>query len=470
MSSIIGKLCQLDRDFAQSLTSSILLFFFASAILCFWLICPVDIQLHMPDTTSYLRFDSYRGAGYPFFLQLIQMLGIQLEQVPIIQSTLFFACLMFLCVQFKHFSGSFLFATALMVGVGMNPAIARYNSTLITESLFFSSLFILIGFLLGRMNSKILFLIGAFFAWLILIKPVSWAFICIPVLLIWQFTIEKNKPLTKAVVLISGFLIIFSAGTLYRYYHHQEWSAGSFFGNQLSGKLTFSSFEPSGTPYPVAGKYWIELMQPIHQARNEFLQEDYQRFLFALNMYDYLRFSKMPEIIALMDVDKKDEQPALKEMAFSIIKQNPQAYFYDVYLNFYNLWFIGELQSYQNSINYNNQIDLMNKKMGGSIPKPYALNEDNSIVPIIIKPFLLLAFVLNILIILYCIFVFVFRLKAMPEKLNSLFILCCSVQAYFLLTALLQAALTRYALVAWPMHLIVVLASFLFIISKIKTE
>ena len=471
MHSFIRKLHTLDENFVHSPISNLALLFAAICMCCFWLLFPVDIQLYMPDTNSYLRFDSYRGAGYPIFLGLLKSLNMPLEYTPIVQTILFYGCLYFLCVRFSKFYSSFVFSLALMIGIGMNPAIVRYCFTLITESLFFSSLFILLGILFSRPDKSgniILFLIGICISWLILIKPVSWSFICIPVLLIWQAFVQKNKALLKSALFILGFLIIFSAGSLYRYNTHQQWAAGSFLGNQLIGKLAFSKFEPSQTPYPKAAEHWLILMQPIHQARNNFLTEDYQRFLFALNMYDYLRFSKMPEIIALMNIEPIEEGAALTKMAFSIIEQNPTSYLYDVYLNFYNLWSIGELQSHKNSVLYNKQLNALKEVLGPNKPTPYYLNEHNSIKPIIVKPFLFIAFALNIGIILFCLVNYIFRLKGIPNPLNVLFILSCSTHAYFLLTALLQAALTRYAVVAWPIHVIIVLACCILLFNKLK--
>lgn len=472
MRSIVKKFSQLDQNFSQARLSDILLLCIATAACCFWLLSPSDIQLHMPDTTSYLRFDSYRGAGYPAFLNLLLALGLTVENIPIVQSILFFSSLCFLCWRFKNFFNSFVFAVLLLIGIGINPAITRYCFTLITESLFFASLFVFLGLLLHKSDQpskKALFAIGACFCWLILIKPVSWAFICVPILLLWQILVAKDHLLIKSTVLILGFIVVFSAGAVYRYYHHQQWSAGSFMGNQLSGKLAFTEFDAAQTPYPEAGTHWLNLMKPAHIARHS-LDKDYEKFLFSLNLYDYLRFDKMPEIIDLMAVPEEQRAKALQEMAFSIIKQTPEAYAYDVYLSFYNLWSIGELQNYQKSISYNKQARALTNKLSADMPALYILNEDNSIAPVVIKSFLSAAFILNIAIILYSLFSYLIRFKPLPSKLNILLIMSCSVHAYFLLTALLQAALTRYAIVAWPMHLIIVLTACLFIIEKIKQQ
>ncbi len=449
-----------DYELAKHPFATIIILCTSAALCGYWLLYPAQIALLMPDSTSYIDFQDYRGAGYPAFLSFLRFLGISIEQTPIVQTVLFFICLAFLGSSFNQRFRSAGLSIALLIGIGLNPAIARFNYSIITESLYFSSLFIFLGLTLrvcylrtsrGRVKRPLNYvLIGVFFAWLILIKPVSWSLIAVPILIIWQHLSLRENTFRAISFIVLGFACMHIAGTAYRYAVHEQFSGSSFFGNQLIGKLAFTEFDSEQTPYPEAGKLWLNTMQASHQARKK-LDTHNERFLYALNTYDFLRFDHMPEIVKAMNT--QDTNSAQKDLALAVLKQNPQSYAYDVGLNFFNLWAIGELQNKAFSIKYNQKLDNIVAEFKDKIPKPYYLNEDGSLQVLVLKPLLAIIAILNIIIILIGIFN-ALRLKATSTEFNQLFIMACTANAYFLLTALLQAALTRYAIVAWPMHLI----------------
>ena len=454
------KLFQFDHELAKHPIAKLIIISLSLALCAYWLLYPAKIALLMPDSSSYIDFQDYRGAGYPAFLALLRFLGLNIEHIPIIQNLLFFIALAFLGISFNNRFKSLGLSLALLIGIGMNPAITRFNFSIITESVYFSSLFIFLGLILrinykrtssGRIKRPLNYvLLGVLFAWLVLIKPVSWSFIAVPVFIVWQHLSLRQNIARSLTMILFGFICIHILGASYRYTVHEQFSAGSFFGNQLIGKLAFTSFDPNNTPYPEAGKLWLEIMQPSHQARQR-LEKHSEKFLFALNTYDFLRFDNMPDIVEAMQSD--DPKSAQKDLALAVLQQNPKSYAYDVGLNFLNLWAIGELQTKSFSVAYNKKLDHIVANFKDDIPRPYYLNEDGSLQVIIIKPLLALIAILNILLVIIGI-LYILRLKPQGTAFNQLFIMACSINAYFFLTALLQAALTRYAIVAWPMHLI----------------
>ena len=467
------NLFQLDYELAKHPFATVIILCLSAALCGYWLLYPAQIALLMPDSTSYIEFQDYRGAGYPAFLAFIRLLGFNLEQTVIAQIILFFSSLSFLGNAFNQRFKSLGLSIALLIGIGLNPAIARYNFSIITESVYFSSLFLLLGLTLkccfqrtsrGRIvgASKYVF-IGLFFAWLILIKPVSWSLISVPILLIWQHLSLRENAFKVTAFILFGFMLMHIAGIAYRYSVHQQFSGSSFFGNQLIGKLAFTDFNPEMTPYPDAGKVWLDIMKPSHDARKK-LDNHSERFLFALNTYDFLRFDNMPTIVKAMNTD--DKNSAQKDLALAVLKQNPQNYAYDVALNFFNLWTIGELQRKSFSQTYNQKLNQITDEFKDKIPKPYYLNADGSLQVILIKPLLAFIALLNIFIILIGTFN-ALRLKAQSPEFTHLFIMACTVNAYFLLTALLQAALTRYAIVAWPMHLILLFGVIAYFLKRL---
>ena len=454
------NLFQFDHELAKHPISKLIIISLSVALCAYWLLYPAKIALLMPDSTSYIDFQDYRGAGYPAFLALLRILGLNTEQVPLIQNFLFFISLAFLVISFNKRFNSLGLSLALLIGIGLNPAITRYNFSIITESLYFASLFIFLGLILkiyytrtssGRIKRPLNYaLLGVLFAWLILIKPVSWSLIAVPVFIVWQHLSLRQNAIRSLTYILFGFVCMHILGASYRYSVHEQFSPGSFFGNQLIGKLAFTPFDPSKTPYPEAGKLWLDIMQPSHEARQK-LDKHSEKFLFALNTYDFLRFDNMPTIVDAMQSD--DSKSAQKDLALAVLQQNPKSYAYDVGLNFVNLWSIGEVQTKSFALEYNQKLDQITTNFKDSIPKPYYLNEDDSIQAIVLKPLLTLIAILNIFVVFFGA-LYILRFKPQSATYNHLFIMACSTNAYFFLTALLQAALTRYAIVAWPMHLI----------------
>ena len=292
-------------------------------------------------------------------------------------------------------------------------------------------------------------------AWLILIKPVAWAFICIPVILILQFFLARTQPYKQTAALFAGFILIAFSGAAYRYDVHQQWTSGSFLGNQLIGKLAFTEFDPRRSAYPSSAEHWLELMEEPKSLRTEHMDTLNERFIFSLNIYDYLRFRKMPEILAKSGIEEPQHATGSQDLAFSIVRQSPGGYLEDVVLHFWGLWTLGELQSEKVAQNYNAKLSLIEGRLPDEIT-PYRLEPQSPIAYFTIKGFLLIAAITNIVILFLGLRQLIHRLKPLPETGLSLVVVACMIQSYFLLTALLQAGLMRYAIAAWPLHLVIV--------------
>ncbi|NKB64456.1 MAG: hypothetical protein GKR95_20835 [Gammaproteobacteria bacterium] len=455
----------IDQVFANSKSSNYVLLAFAIILLGVWGFLPADYSLHVPDTNSYLRFDPYRAAGYPLFLHLAQSLSPGWAPIVFLQLGLFFTALLFLSISLKGFTSSFVAGFSLLVAVGANPAFVQYCFSLITESLFFSSLMLLVGLLLKRHGSEqigSIFIIGCLIAWLILIKPVSWAFICVPVILILNFILSKKTVLKRTFAMLLGAALVFSAGSLYRFSVHQSWTSGSFLGNQLIGKLAFADFDPEKTPYPAASKHWLTLMEQSKSLRAQHTEGLNEQFIFSLNIYDYLRFRKMPEILQQADIPQNEQGRALNEIAFSIIRQAPGDYLNDVAINLFGLWTLAELQPASMTQEYNLKIAKIRPELLDEIT-PYRPEPQNLWTFAAIKLFLAIAATVNLIVIFLGLKQLLVRLNPLPSEGLGLFLMAVMIQSYFLLTASLQAGLIRYAITAWPLHLALTIAATVFL-------
>ncbi|MBT5031976.1 MAG: hypothetical protein HOM55_06745 [Proteobacteria bacterium] len=433
-------------------------------IIGYWCLNSPDISSMVPDSSSYLEFQPFRGAGYPLFLDAVRLFDNDLSSIQYWQLGLLIISLGMLAYSFATFSGSAFVAFAIMIGAGLHPQYIRYCFTVLSEPLFFASLNILIA-LQMRQNfdtKRYWFCTGALLAWLILIKGVAWALVCVPVVVLINQLLSRDsdicKPIFKhLVVLLIGFTLITSAGMVYRFAHHGTVKAEPFLGNQLIGKMSLTEVNPAETSFPKSVELWQQEMAPVIQAKNKGFSDDWdEQFLFSLNYYDYLRFVGAEDMLAVSG-SKLGRLEFQSQLASELLLIAPDAYFKDVAINFYALWTQGQLQTRAFAKQYNAQLDNLPTAPSNTLP-PYYLNETGQIAAYVIKPFLTLTFFINALCLLYGLG-FWLRKNAIPKPVMPLFITCLTIQAYYLLVALLQAALVRYMIPMWPLLLISALLS-----------
>ena len=82
-------LFQFDYELAKHPFATIIILCTSAALCGYWLLFPAQIALLMPDSTSYIEFQDYRGAGYLFFLAICRFLGFCIEQITTIQTVVF---------------------------------------------------------------------------------------------------------------------------------------------------------------------------------------------------------------------------------------------------------------------------------------------------------------------------------------------------------------------------------------------
>ncbi len=447
---------EFDRIVARNRFSGLFLLLVVTTIAVWWWVNPSDIVYRMPDATSYIRFDDYRGAGYPLLLDLVEWIAGSLRPVVSVQHILFFLSLAFLGVRFLRYTGSFLLATALIVGLGLNPEFVKYNFTLLTESLFFSSLMLLLGILLSPISPlRVMHLLvcGALIAWLILIKPVAWSLVSIPVLLLVNHALHERRLLTSVLAVLAGFICITAAGSLYRHSVHGAYTPGSFLGNQIIGKLIFAEFDPDKTPYPEAAKLWLVKTDTIRRIqKSEFEQID-KRFLFALNLYDYLRFDQADALTRAMGTNAAQKPELQHRLAMSVLKQDPGTYIDDVLMQLYGLWTMAILQPRSVALQY---MEIRNRAQQ-QLPEDivlYATEGRIGIVARVLKMLLISIFTIGWIILFAGLYQWLAKRQPLSRFDMTLFICAAAVQSYFLLVAMFQAALARYLFAAWPLLLV----------------
>ncbi|MFT5110871.1 MAG: hypothetical protein ACI8P9_000180 [Parasphingorhabdus sp.] len=439
----------LDRKFATSPLTNWALVIIALAIALYWSVNPSDIPLQSPDSTSYIRFDDYRGAGYPALLALLHWLTGSLDYIVELQLLLVVLSTAFLAIRFTAFCGSAIAGLILLLTITMNPFFMRYCFSILSEALFFSSLmlFLAIAVERNRPASRTFILLGMCLAWLVLIKPVAWAFISIPVLLAVHSFLRYRQFVRPILTFSMGVILIIALGAMYRHSVHGVYSPGSFLGNQLAGKLIFAEFDAKDIRYPEAGQKWLNYMEIPKQVRTEAFQDLDEKFLFSINIYDYIRFVKSPHIVAA--AGPGDQSVIQGELARSILFQDPGAFVEDVGLQLYGLWTMATLQPAGLVERYMEKVSIYQPRMPVGVTL-YAINGRVGWMVIALKGGFYLLCGLSLACILAGLYHWLVRRKAMNQTASMLFYLSAAIHSYYLLVATFQAALPRYLFAGWP--------------------
>lgn len=468
---MVSYLWDLDRRAARYHLYPLVLGLLGLCVFSFWYAVPPNIPSLVPDSSSYLNFQAFRGAGYPLFLDAIRLFDRELIGIQYYQLGLLISSLCFLGYSVRCFTDSAIAGVLIVIGAGLHPLYIRYCFTVLSEPLFFSSLNVFVAFQLRRnLNSKFYWAAtGALLAWLVLIKGAAWALLCVPAVMLLNQIFQKNKPTSKpifrnVVFLLTGFAIVTSSGMIYRYANHGTTATESFMGNQLVGKFSLMSVDPQKTSYPVPIKYWQQELADTIEVKNKYFSDnwDYQ-FLFSLNYYDYLRFRQADKMLELSgsNLSRPDFQSRL---ASELLMLATREYLKDVAVNFYVLWTQGELQTPAFAAQYNDQLNITSELMPNS-QSPYYLGESGQTAAYIIKPFLYFSFLLNIAYIFYGVRYWL-RAKEIPSHITPLFVIAVAIQSYYLLVALLQAGLVRYMMPIWPLLLLSTLIGATTLIEK----
>lgn len=142
-----------------------------------------DIAYTEPDSRSYINFSSSRSIGYPFLLFLSSYVFGDYNHIVFFQVLFFAAGSSFFINSFfsENRLVSLLFVSLYVVGVLGNPIFIKYHYSVLTESVFFSFVVLLVGFLIGILRNP-----SSCFWWLgfgaciglsILVRPVGYSFL-----------------------------------------------------------------------------------------------------------------------------------------------------------------------------------------------------------------------------------------------------------------------------------------------------
>ena len=179
---------------------------------------PVEGYLE-PDSNGYINFSSARTIGYPAIIFLSSIFSGDFNDVIFVQLILFsFSCGFLIYAIFISGGGS-VFVVLISPVLFLNPVFIYYHYSILTESVFFSFVVLIVSFIILVAKSPLSYVswagLGFCIGFSVLVRPVGYSFLpLIPLLFFLVSSIQRVFPfkglscgiIACAAVMISGFV------------------------------------------------------------------------------------------------------------------------------------------------------------------------------------------------------------------------------------------------------------------------
>jgi hypothetical protein len=392
-----------------------------------------------------------------------------------VQMTIMAFAIAFLALEFLSLSRSFLATMVFVLTLTLNSEFIRYAFTVLSEGLFFPLGLIWLGVTIAYLRKPTVLAaasLGCVTALLLLVRSAAIAWLpCLFLVLLRDRVRSQHQFVQRCLVMLGP--LIFGLAVANAVYHRQIGNdpGASELGTTLIGKVAFVPTEGAMSSFPTAATRYDQLMAVPRSLLRTFPSAR-EKFLFSSNFYDYIRYRHGDELRSLIAVDSgQTDGRQQTKFALMAISYEPLAYLKDVVVNFRGLWFLWGFQSHAFFQGYNKRLEAIRKFMPNDLAMESAQFGHHSWL-------LVLGAVLATRFLLYCSFAISviamiwscgqIAVGKVPSRL--LFLLGVSgllVNSYFLVTAMLQAALVRYSMAAWPLHCMLILGSISWGTSKL---
>jgi hypothetical protein len=421
------------------------LVFFFPLLSAVFLIFPPVTELIQVDSPSYIDFHVSRTIGYPAFLWLIKKVPGNLHCVPFIQLALYAGGCSFLAQRLYQLKPTRLGLLLTLVATSLimlHPEIIKYHFQAMSESFSLSILLFLLGLWIDFTQNKhpqtlatISLLIGVG----ILLRPSGYASISLLLLALWLLGKEAfYAPHRWLSALVVPLALMIFLGSAANFLVHGFWGTQSFLGHTLIGKVTFIMRENVITPEPEKYKQLYQAVVPIQQVVDG-LPNPQTRQLLRAPYYDVVRY----QITGKIFPPDHDWNVVWRDMAFAVIKDNPAGYFKDILENYTALWIYPQATSYENAAQFLKHFEAIR-------PLPYMDHYPFTLrgVPAWFALFFHLCFTVALFISFYSL------VGALVAPRHRWIAMAAGgswlIHSHYLLTACVQAGLTRYAISLWP--------------------
>ncbi len=429
------------------------------------LLRPAPAKLLQVDSPSYLAFAPTRTGGYPLFLHMVETLPGGLHDLPAIQLGLCALAATFLCVSFRRLLGCRTTAALLLVLLLGNPQVTRLSFMIMTESMFLSCLMVLIGLfcrILRRPRATTLAWASLVAGMAVLIRPAGYALaVSLPLLALWCR--RGAHPLIGTLpALALPYLAALGLGMAAYHGEHGLWRTQTLLGKSLLGKAAAIADvkQPGSDPQAVAT---IAATVAPDRTVIDKAPTLFDRFRLLVPYYDIWRNETVYDALLAQDAAAKANPTAfdgrLTRISLAVVAAAPGAYLADVALNYAALWWLPDAMTHAELAHFRAVLAAL-----GPLPHlgryPAWHHEHNDAVIWALRGLMLTAFAAS----LWwagVVFAYAVRREWPPPVAQLGFAIGLLVQASFVLTAVVEAALPRYVWAMWPaIAMLFILAGF----------
>ncbi|WP_147301082.1 hypothetical protein [Aestuariispira insulae] len=301
-----------------------------------------------PDSNSYMNFSGARTAGYPIFLKFFELLG-GLSAVVIAQYGIAAIAGIYLSQAIKSFSGSRLIAAAAAALAIGNPVCLKFHNQILTESLFYSLLLIILGSLVAIFSHQKRSSIWVFSLAIgasLFVRPTAFAYLPLMVILLglgWD-GLKGRRRAFIATAIFFPVLFLFGDHASFRIVHGDQ-PRGSLAPLHLFAK---ASMIDSNTQNPFARDnprwaLWQEMedgyaptRQFVQQAPSLTSRAFMSPFFEVFAQYQFAR----AEINLSAQQAGTTPHEIMVDVARKRLAANPSGYLGNAALNYYALWTI----------------------------------------------------------------------------------------------------------------------------------
>lgn len=423
----------------------------------------LDVNL-ASDSADYVQSAAYRGFAYPAFLDIFDIFADPLRAAVVGQIWIFAAAAAVLSVSFARATGQTGAGLILLALLVINPMTIYFNYSILTESLFQSTLCLYLAYVLKSIRAPKAWhftALGLSVGAMIAIRPVGFAIL--PVLVVAVLCaayINGRKPWAGLALAVLSVFAVLALDRLAYSLHHDD-ARQSILGNVLFEKSAMLSAGPS--PYPADDprtQAWNMLEQDEPADAREliarapsgpvsfFLMHSYEASLIFLYNSDRLR-----EIADQMGIPKSD---LLAEVGSRRILANPAGFLHLPFQHYVANWQPFYRTTAKDSIN-----DYI--AQNGPFPMDNALGyiDRNVFAPPYanaIHTALALGWLASVLTLTAAIFAFGRDWPGRP-MLTWAGLGVLSLHALLFLSSTLSIASVRYLAVLWPIVAIVICAT-----------
>ena len=433
----------------------------------------VDIfPLREPDSSGYIDFSAIRSSFYPIFLEFFNHVGIPIDLVPFVQVILFLLSLIYVTlIMQKHYFPLWMIII-FTFSITFNIYYNAYHFTILTESLSFSAMMVLLGHIIsyaykGRLKDIIL--IGIIIGVLTGLRPNLFAFVPAALLIIGFANWGNGRSLMCHLGGFGlGFMIMVLVEISAFYAYHDQ--RNSLIPVTMLGKATilttdksFKSPELETVEEKDLMRILTKAMEPVKQWRTD----ESNPFLRAIYLADYEVFGQYT-LLGLAEFNPEGRTFASetkRSVGLKAIQANPWPYLNLSLHHYLGLWSVHGVtffKTYSDQTNYRPFFD------DGDIEKGF----DYRVIPLsglVFPAFLALGIFINGLAFYYILqFLNKDRWQLIGKTRNPASFLSMSlvilVLAILTSTALVNISTPRYLMTVYPyavLAFLIVFSSFL---------